>query len=186
MAIIACRRPTLPVSRPRAKADSRARDHDPGAGRYSESSLIGRGLRCQPRDHPSCRATETFGHSMSIMRQRQHWRHGSEATPPWLSIGSPAPEPESPGNPGRNVAPAGYRREQPSDVWGLVCQFLELGALLPPHSERNPGDRQFRGIGKSGSDNPGKSALSGTSILRCHAKNRDEWFRVWALWEPIS
>src|SRR5215217_6263500 len=87
----------------------------------------------------------------------------------------PSPEPGSRESPGRNVA-----IEQLSDVWGLFLRFLERGALLPPHSEGTTSDRQFRVIGKSGPDNPGKSALSGTSVLGCHTKNRDAWFRVWA------
>jgi hypothetical protein len=102
------------------------------------------------------------------------------------TLALPSPEPGSPGRPGRNGAPAGYRLEQPSDVWGPVRQFLERGALLPPPSERTPGDRQFRVIGESGSDNLGNSALSGPSALRCHAKSKDERFRVWALSGPVS
>lgn len=39
-------------------------------------------------------------------------------------------------------------------------------------------------IGKSGSDNPGKIALSGTGILHNEAENQGSWFRVWASQEP--
>src|SRR5215207_8411184 len=174
------------VSRSRSKADSRAGVQDPIPRRDQEPPLPRGPVWCQPRDNPSGRATETCGNSMSVIRQRYHRRHGRKATPPSLYIGSPSPEPGSPGSPGRNGALAGYRLEQPSDVWGRFRQFLELGALLPPRSERSPGDGSCRVIGKSGSDNPGKSALSGTNTLRCHAKNRDDWFRVWALQEPVS
>ncbi len=39
---------------------------------------------------------------------------------------------------------------------------------------------------KSGSDNPGSLALSGTRIRRSHAEKREAWFRVWAYGEPVS
>ena len=58
----------------------------------------------------------------------------------------------------------------------LWRRFIEPCAHLLLHSERNPGERHCRVIGNRGSDNPGKSALSGTSTLRCHANNRDGWF----------
>ena len=41
-----------------------------------------------------------------------------------------------------------------------------------------------QGVTKSGADNGGNGALSGTCIRRCQAEKGEGWFRIWALSEP--
>jgi hypothetical protein len=44
--------------------------------------------------------------------------------------------------------------------------------------------RHCRVPGKTGSNNQGFLALSGTESSRCQAEKQRSWFQVWALWEP--
>src|SRR5215204_4669101 len=63
----------------------------------------------------------------------------------------------------------------------LVDSIVANGlSSLVCHTSCRDGNRATRVLSKSGSDNSGKVALSGTESPRYHAGKQGGWFRVWA------